>query len=394
MFSFKRLTTAAAISAVASSLLFALPANASDPGVTPTEITFGAWASLSGVQALTGTSARDGAQLAIDEINAAGGVKGRKLKLVIYDDGGSPQEALSAVRRLLDRDNAFALIGASPSGTTLPAMPVINREAVPMLVAVAAHRNVFKPFAPTAFRIYANEIAQAEAVVSYARAHGGSKRPAIIYNSTDYGVGGSEIVTANLKTNGISVVASEKYNTGDQDFSAQLLRIREQKPDALYLWSFAGEAGIIARQAKELGLDVPMYGGGASTTPLFPAGAGKSGIGFIGPWVFPHTETDNSVPAIAHYRALLDAFYKGSLPAGRPTLYDLIGYGTIKIMAEALNRIEGEPTRKSFVDAMNSIKNFDTGVLFPVTFTPDNHEGSSATSVIEVQSDLTWKIKN
>ena len=101
------------------------------------------------------------------------------------------------------------------------------------------------------------------------------KKPAMIYTSNAYGVGGMETVTAALKKAGVEPATTVRYNQGDQDFSAQLLRIRQAGADSLYVWSFAAEAGIIVRQAKELGLDVPMMGGGATTTPLFPRGAGS-----------------------------------------------------------------------------------------------------------------------
>lgn len=394
MFGFRALTGAGFALGLAFGITAAAtPARAADPGVTDSEILLGMWAPLSGPQALIGTSARDGVEVGVKEVNDAGGIHGRKLRVIVYDDAGTPQEAMSAVRRLIDQDGVFALIGASSAGATLPVMPVVNREEVPLLVSAAAHRNLFKPFAPTTFRIYANEVAQATEIVNYSLDASKFTKPAIIYNSNDYGVGGMETVSAELKKHGIELVAAERYNTGDQDFSAQLLRIREAGADALYVWSFAAEAGIIVRQAKELGLDVAMYGGGATTTPLFPKGAGAAGAGFTAPWVFPYTEAMVEVPAIGAYHKLLNAHYSNNLPPSRPSLYDLAGYGTLKIVAEALNRVEGEPTREKFVAAVESLENFDTGVLFPVTFTADDHEGSSQTSIIAVQDDLTWKLK-
>jgi branched-chain amino acid transport system substrate-binding protein len=367
-------------------------ARAADPGVSPTEIVVGMWIALTGSTALIGTSERDGIQIGIDEINAQGGIKGRKLRLIAYDDAGTPQEALSAVRRLIDQDQVFALLAGSNAGATLPVMPLINRAKIPFIASVAAHRNLFVPFAPTAFRIYANEIVQAQRIVDYSVKEGRIQRPAIIYTSNDYGVGGLETVTAELKKANIPLVASERYNQGDQDFSAQLLRIRQANPDALYVWSFAAEAGIIVRQAKELGLRVKLYGGGGTTTPLFPKGAGAAGEGFTAPWVFPYTEDDPAAPPIVAYRALLDKHYPNGLPAARPSLYDLAGYGAFKVLAEALRRIDGEPTRPGLVKALETLKDYDTGMLFPVTFTATDHEGTRQATVIAVDKSLTWKI--
>jgi branched-chain amino acid transport system substrate-binding protein len=374
-------------------LLPARPVAAADPGVAASEIVIGMWIALTGSQALIGTSERDGIQIAINEINQAGGIHGRKLRLIAYDDAGTPQEALSAARRLIDQDQVFALIAGSNAGATLPVMPLINRARIPFIASVAAHRNLFVPFSPTAFRVYANEVAQAQRIADHAIKEVAVKKPAMIHTSNDYGVGGMETVTAELKKAGIGLVATERYNQGDQDFSAQLLRIRQASADALFVWSFAAEAGIIVRQAKELGLAVPMLGGGATTTPLFPRGAGPAGEGFAAPWVFPYTEEMVEVPAIGAYRSLLNKHYPGGLPAARPSLYDLAGYGALKIFAEALRRIEGEPTREKLVKALETMKDFDTGVLFPVTFTATNHEGSSQTKIIVVDKSLTWKLR-
>jgi branched-chain amino acid transport system substrate-binding protein len=366
---------------------------AADPGVTANEILIGMWAPLTGSQALIGTSERDGIQIGIDEINRAGGIKGRKLRMIAYDDAGSPQESLAAVRRLLDQDQVFALIAGSNSGATLAAMPVINRAKAPFICSIAAHRNLFVPFSPTSFRVYANEVAQAERIVDHSLKELKVKKPAMIYTSNDYGVGGMETVTAALKKAGVQPAETIRYNQGDQDFSAQLLRIRQSGADSLYVWSFAAEAGIIVRQARELGLNVPMMGGGATTTPLFPRGAGQAGVGFVAPWVFPHTESMVEVPAIGAYVDLLKKVYPGGLPAARPSLYDMAGYGAIKILIEGLRRIDGEPTREKFVKALETLKDFDTGVLFPVTFTAQNHEGSSQTKIIKVDSSLKWQLQ-
>jgi branched-chain amino acid transport system substrate-binding protein len=383
------------VSAALMSMLLAAtrPATAADPGVSASEIVIGMWAPLTGTQALIGTSERDGVQIGIDEINRTGGVNGRKLRLIAYDDGGLPQESLSAVRRLLDQDKVFALVVGSNSGATLAAMPVINRAKAPFIASIAAHRNLFVPFSPTSFRVYANEVAQAERIVDYSLKELKVKKPAMIYTSNDYGVGGMETVTAALKKAGVEPSATVRYNQGDQDFSAQLLRIRQAGADSLYVWSFAAEAGIIVRQAKELGLDVPMMGGGATTTPLFPRGAGQAGVGFVAPWVFPYTETMSEVPAIAAYLDLLRKVYPGGLPAARPSLYDLAGYGAIKILIEGVRRIDGEPTREKFVRALETMKDFDTGVLFPVTFTATDHEGSSQTKIIKVDNALKWQLQ-
>src|SRR5882762_8513575 len=106
---------------------------AAEPGISATEVKIGMWSPLTGPTALLGTSERDAIEIAIGEVNAAGGVNGRKIRLITYDDSGSPQEALASVRRLIDQDQVFALIAGSTSGSTLPVVPLITRAKIPFI---------------------------------------------------------------------------------------------------------------------------------------------------------------------------------------------------------------------------------------------------------------------
>jgi branched-chain amino acid transport system substrate-binding protein len=162
---------------------------AGDPGISPTEVTLGMWTPLTGPTALLGTSERDAIEIAIDEVNAAGGVNGRKIKLIVYDDAGSPQEAMTSVRRLTDQDGVFALIAGSTSGSTLPVIPLVNKSKIPFVSSISSNRKLLDPFSHYVFRVYANEVAHADGIVKYALSKG-IKKQAIIYNSKDYGVGG------------------------------------------------------------------------------------------------------------------------------------------------------------------------------------------------------------
>src|SRR5882724_4416147 len=164
---------------------------AAEPGISATEVTIGMWTPLTGPTALLGTSERDAIEIAIDEVNAAGGVNGRKIKLIVYDDAGSPQEAMTSVRRLTDQDGVFALIAGSTSGSTLPVIPLVNKSKIPFVSSISSNRKLLDPFSHYIFRVYANEVAHADGIVKYALSKG-IKKPAIIYNSNDYGVGGQE----------------------------------------------------------------------------------------------------------------------------------------------------------------------------------------------------------
>jgi len=364
---------------------------AAEPGITDKEVTIGMWTPLSGANALQGTSARDSVEIGIAEINAAGGINGRKLKLIAYDDSGSPQSALAAVRRLIDQDNVFALISGSTSGATLPVLPLINRAKIPFIASISSNRKLLNPFSRYVFRVYANEVVQAERVVDFALKRG-VKKPGMIYNSNDYGIGGHAAVTKEFKKSGVSLVASERYNQADQDFSAQLLRIKESGADAMFLWALASESGIIVRQARELGLAIPIYSGGGVATPLFPKAAGPAGVGVIASYVVKELPDRSTAKPVADYRAALTARYSGKLPPGRPSEYDLAGYGAIRIFAEGLRRAGKDPTRESFIAGLETLTNFDPGTLFPVTYNATKHEATEETSMLRDGKDMAWEI--
>ena len=369
------------------------PARAAETGVTDTEVTFGMWAAFTGPVAHLGTSTRDGFTLAVNEANAAGGIHGRKLKLVSYDDGGSPQEALAAVRRLIGQDRVFALAVGSTSGATLPVIPLINQAKIPFISGTSSNVRLLEPHSPYIFRGYPNDKWQGSRLADYVAEKGKSKRPGILYVTDDYGKGAFDVLVQRFKEKyGVSFVAAEQYNKGDQDFSAQLLRIKQSNPDAVIVWAFAPDAAIIVRQARELGITVQLYGGAGTATPLFPKGAGQVGIGYLAEYPFPFLPESSSDPAMMKYREALHRLHPNGLPVGRPSEYDLLGFGAGRIAIEGLRRAGRDLTREKFITALESIKEFDPGVGFPVTFSKDNHEGTTQVRMLRLNEKIQWEV--
>ena len=363
-----------------------------ETGVTDTEIKIGMWTPLSGPLALLGTSARDAVQVWVKEVNDKGGIDGRKIKFIVYDDAGSPQEAQTAIRRLIDQDKVFMLLSGSGSGSTLPVRQIITRDKVPFVSSISSNVNLMKPFSRYIFRVYANEDSQAIGIVDWMMGKGGVKRPAIIYNSNDYGVGGYKIFQERLKDKyKITAVAAERYNPGDQDFSAQLLRIKAANPDGILTYAFAADAGIIVRQTSELGLPGKLFGGGGTSTPLLQRGAGKAAVGFTSVLVVPEIPEASTKPAVVEYRNKLKAtLYPNGFPPGRPSEYDSAAYAAAKISEAAMKKVGHNLTREAFVDALETMKDFDIGLTFPITFTKTSHEGTTQIEIVQVGPDLKW----
>jgi branched-chain amino acid transport system substrate-binding protein len=351
------------------------------------------WTPLSGPLSLLGNSTRDAVSIWVKDINDKGGIAGRKLKLIAYDDAASPQEAQAVIRRLLNQDEVFMLIGGSASGSTLPLKPIIEQDKVPFIASISSNMNLMRPFSRHIFRVYANEESQAIGLIDWMMQGENIKRPAIIYNSNDYGVGGYNAMKGRLKSKfNLELVAAERYNATDQDFTAQLLRIKAANPDGLLIFSFAPEAGIISRQAKELALPAKLFGGGGTATPLFQRGAGDSAKGFESVFTMPDMPERSQLPGMSAYREKLKQMYSNALPPGRPSEYDLSAYGASKITEAALQKVGRNLTREAFIDAVESLKNFDTGVTFPVTYSKESHEGTDKVTIIRVGDDLHWEV--
>jgi branched-chain amino acid transport system substrate-binding protein len=388
-----RAIVAGMLGAVMATALAAGDASAQEPGVGPGEIKIGMWTPLSGPLSLLGQSARDGVTVWAREVNEKGGIHGRRIVLVAYDDAASPQEAQAAVRRLIGQDRVFMLISGSSSGSTLPVRELISREKVPFVSSISSNMNLMNPFSRYIFRIYANENIQAGGITDWMVENEGVKRPAIIYNSNDYGVGGFRVFEQRLSAKfNMKPVAAERYNPGDQDFSAQLLRIKGQNPDGLLVFAFAAEAGIIVRQARELGIQAKMFGGGGTATNLFQRGAGPAAEGFVADFVIPHFPDSDNPAATAYRNKLRDWVYPNGFPPGRPSEYDLAAYAAGKVTEAALQRIGPNPTREAFVDALEGLRNFETGVAFPISYTKENHEGTEQVQVIRVNKELRWEL--
>jgi branched-chain amino acid transport system substrate-binding protein len=370
------------------------PRAVAEPGVTDAEIRIGMWTPLSGPAALLGQSARDGVRVWVKEVNDRGGIHGRKVNLIAYDDAASPQEAQAAVRRLIDQDEVFMLISGSGSGSTLPVRQMISAKRVPFVSSISSNINLMQPFSRYIFRIYANEDFQGAEIMDWMMKNAGIKKPAIIYNSNDYGVGGFKVFEEKLKNvYKLPLAAAERYNPGDQDFTAQLLRIKGADPDGLLVYAYAAEAGIIVRQAKELGINAKMFGGGGSGTPLLQRGAGETSIGFTSVHVVPEMADNSARPAVVKYRDQLKAWlYPEAFPPGRPSEYDLAAYMAGKVTETALEKVGRDPTREAFVDALETVRDFDVGVTFPVTFTKESHEGTTHVSIIRVDPNLKWEV--
>lgn len=239
-------------------------------------IKFGVIGAYTGPNAKPGQSMKQGVNLAVEEINKAGGVKGRKLEPLFEDDASVPAQAVSAAEKLINKDEVSFLIGTFNSATTLAAMKILERDKTPILVPIAVAIQITESGNKWVFRNAATNPMQAEQLMNYVYKETKHRKFAVIHENTDYGKGLMIAVQDYIKKNGGSMIA-ESYSIGDTDFYAQLTKIKNNGPDAVIICGNLSEGSQITRQFKELGLKAQLYGfGGLSSFDFNNVAAGSN----------------------------------------------------------------------------------------------------------------------
>ncbi len=365
--------------ALAAALGLAVPTGAAraEPGVSDKEITIGAYGPLTGAAAYIGLGGRDGAEVAIREINAAGGIHGRQLRLLYEDDGFSPAKAVAAVRKLVEQGDAFAIFGTSGSNPTAATLDYIKEKKVPTLVSFASAPQVTHPFNRYLFRGGTTESARygelyAEFLAEFLQA----KNIAVLSGSDEFPKNEGDATERYLgQWYGTKLATRQEFKVGDKDFTPQLLRIREQQPEIVLILGHATEAAIILRQARELGLRQPFFGSAAMVDNALLANAGAAAEGFMGGWLTT-VFLDSRHPDMLAFRKSWETA-KGAAPQGRPNVFDVLAYTDLHVMAEGLRRAGPDPTRESFVDALETLRNWRVSeIATPRTFTRSHHIGN------------------
>jgi len=294
------------------------------------EIPVGEYGSLTGSTATFGQSTHNGVTLALDEINAAGGINGRKLKLFTEDDQSKPEEAASVVQKLISQNGVVALIGEVASSRTLAAAPIAQKAQIPMISPSSTNPQVTQ-IGDYIFRACFLDSYQGDSMAKFAANDLKAKRAAILTDvKNDYSVGLAQFFAESFKKLGGTIVAQQSYSEGDSDFKAQLTSVRAAKPDVIFVPGYYTEVGQIAIQARDLGLKQPLLGGDGWESPKLLEIGGKA---LEGSFYSNHYSPDDPDPVV---RQFVDKYRErfGVLPDSLSAL----AYDSTKILAEAMKR--------------------------------------------------------
>ena len=332
------------------------------------EIIVGEFASLTGGSASFGQSSHKGTQLAIEELNAAGGVLGKKIKLITEDDQSLSGQPATIVRKLITQDRAIAILGEVASSKSLEAAPICQQNKVPMISPASTNPKVTE-VGDYIFRICFIDPFQGTVMAKFALDKGFKKVAVLTDVKQDYAVGLSEFFVKHFTANGGTIVKDQKYSTGDKDFKAQLTSIKASKPDAIFVPGYYAEVALIARQAKQLGMSkVPLLGGDGWVGDSLLKVAGNA---LDGSFFSSHFSAEDKSPATQDFVKKFQAKY-GAVPDDMAAL----GYDSAMILADAIKRAGGTDSAK-LRDAIAATKDFK-GITGSITIDAARNASKSA----------------
>lgn len=327
------------------------------------EIVIGEYGSLTGTTATFGQSTDNGIQMAFDEINKAGGVLGKKVKIIVEDDQSKPEEAATAVTKLINQDNVVAILGEVSSSRSLAAAPICQSSKIPMISPSSTNPRVTQT-GDYIFRVCFIDPFQGAVMAKFAADTLKLKKVAILVDvRNDYSVGLQTFFRQHFKRLGGEVVAEQYYSEGDSDFRAQLTQIKATNPEAIYVPGYYTEVGTIARQARELGITVPLLGGDGWDSPkLWEIG----GEALNGCYFSNHYSTNDPSPVVQKFVNDYQARYKQV-----PDAIAALAYDAARIMADAMTRA-GSTSGPKVRDAIAATKDF-VGVTGTITINAERN---------------------
>jgi branched-chain amino acid transport system substrate-binding protein len=331
---------------LAAVLLSTVACERKSGGATDTtgDILVGFYGSLTGDGASFGQSSREGAELAVDELNAAGGVLGRRLRLLVEDDQSKPEEASNAVTKLITQDRVVAVIGEVASRRTLAAAPIAQRYQIPMITPASTNEKVTE-VGDYVFRVCFIDPFQGEVLAKFAYNDLKARKVAILRDQAqDYSVGLTDSVAQHFARLGGQVLPPVSYSSGDADFKAALTRIRSEKPDVLFATGYYSEAAIITRQARELGMKMPILGGDGWVGDALQNGREALNNTYIS----NHYSGDNPDPIVQNFVGAYRKRFNRD-----PDAIAALGYDAIKVLADSLTRAQSTdgPTLRAAIAA-------------------------------------------
>ncbi len=320
--------------------------------------------SMTGQKATFGLSTDKGIQLAAAEINAKGGLHGRPVRVIRLDDQGKTEEASSDTTELITEEKVVAILGEVASSVSLQMAPIAEQDRVPMISPSSTNVKVTQG-RQYVFRVCFIDPFQGRVMARFAKDHLKLAKVAIFRDvANDYSTGLADVFAKTFTAAGGTIVGDESYHAGDVDFRAQLTSLKAKEPQAIFVPGYYTDVGLIAQQARELGMTVPLLGGdGWDSEKLFEIG----GQALVGSYFSDHYSVDDPSPRIRQFVAAFKARYHGETPDSEAAE----GYDAMGVLAAAIEKAPNL-TGPALKDAIAATKGYD-GVTGSITIDKEHN---------------------
>jgi len=370
------------------------PVLGAEEGLTDTEIVIGSHQDLSGPIAGWGIQVKMGLEMRAREINEAGGIHGRKIRLVIEDSAYDPKKAIMVTNKMINQDKVFAFIGNMGSPTALATKPIISGKKIPQMFPLTAASGFYEPYDRYSFAGFVPYYDQARCVIKYFVKEKNYKKIGLLYQDDEMGAIMMKGVKDQLAIFNMTLTAAESYKRGATEFSSQITKLRKAEVQLVVLATVIRETVGAFREAKKIGWNVDMCGMTPAYTQyvislLEKAGSSSDGLYVTGQTEYPYE--DSPLASVRDwYKRHLAWFGKpGDLPTSA-------GYAGVHYFAIAAQKVGRDLTREKFIDALETFREVPDDVFggAPVTFTNTSHQGGYNVFMFQVQRGKWKRISN
>jgi branched-chain amino acid transport system substrate-binding protein len=357
------------------------------PGVTDTEIVLGTHMPLSQNPAAAYAPIADAMRAYFDYINSQGGIYGRKIKLLVGDDHYNPADTVEVVRRLVEQDKVFAIVGGLGDPTHSAVYKYLEENGVPDMFISGGLDKFTDPVVKTRFQGNPNYGTEEKMLAKYLVENYGGKKLGLLIENDEFGENGKEAILEGIKGSGIEVVAEERYESTSWDVTAQTQRLKAANPDVIFAMAVAPPAASLVKTAREtLHWDVPIVVTGVVISDIFIQLAGAQNAEGVVSVLFGRQVYYTDDPAIQFHYKVMEEFGQG-VPVSNFTLY---GEFIAEMMVKALQNAGPNLTRESLIDGAESIRDWCCPTCrMPVNFSPTDHRPCEMEVFVKVE-DSKW----
>lgn len=349
---------------------------------------------IGGIFAITGGASflgdpeKKSLQMVVDEINKNGGIDGRQLEAIIYDSEGDPTKAVLHANKLISKDDVIAVIGPSLTPTTLAIVPIFETAKIP-LISCAAGIKITDPVKPWVFKTAQSDVMAVKAVYEFMKKRN-IKKVGILTVEDAFGESGKEQLLKQAKDFGIEVIQAETFGGKDTDMTPQLTKIRTAQPQAIICWGTNPGPAVVAKNVKQMNLDIPLYMSHGVASPKFIELAGEAANGIILPTgkilvTNQLPDSDSQKVVLLNYIEQFEKLF--NMPVSGFGGY---AYDAMNILARAMAGTDGN--REKIRDGIEKVTGH-VGVSGTFNFSPEDHNGLGADAFVMVQIvDGKWKL--